>query len=287
MIKKLMFGFAAAALTTVPAHAVTIYGVDEINNLITFDSNNPGVTLSSVAISGLADDSSLLAIDFRVRDGKLYGLGGDKNIYVINKNTGVSTLFATTGNLLTGSNFGFDFNPTNGNLRIISNDGSNYAYNFGTNMLGNSPFVRYSPMGSPATNVAGAAYINNENNPATGTTLYVLDTTNPDMLNTLNIASGLMTPVGPSGVNLGLRTSFDIFTTAGGTNVAFAQNTNKLYSVNLATGGFTNLGTIDRSIFAMAVAVPEPATWAMMLFGFGGVGVAVRTRRRGPRSVTA
>ena len=27
-------------------------------------------------------------------------------------------------------------------------------------------------------------------------------------------------------------------------------------------------------------AVPEPGTWAMMLFGFGGIGVAMRTRRR-------
>ena len=27
-------------------------------------------------------------------------------------------------------------------------------------------------------------------------------------------------------------------------------------------------------------AVPEPATWAMMLVGFGGMGVALRRRRR-------
>ena len=27
-------------------------------------------------------------------------------------------------------------------------------------------------------------------------------------------------------------------------------------------------------------AVPEPSTWAMMLLGFGGVGVALRRRRR-------
>jgi hypothetical protein len=26
--------------------------------------------------------------------------------------------------------------------------------------------------------------------------------------------------------------------------------------------------------------VPEPATWAMMLMGFGGLGVALRARRR-------
>ena len=31
---------------------------------------------------------------------------------------------------------------------------------------------------------------------------------------------------------------------------------------------------------AFTVGVPEPATWAMMLVGFGGLGVAMRSRRR-------
>ncbi|MBJ6121825.1 PEPxxWA-CTERM sorting domain-containing protein [Sphingomonas sp. BT553] len=33
----------------------------------------------------------------------------------------------------------------------------------------------------------------------------------------------------------------------------------------------------------MAAAVPEPATWAMMLVGFAMVGGTVRYRRRGVR----
>lgn len=31
---------------------------------------------------------------------------------------------------------------------------------------------------------------------------------------------------------------------------------------------------------AVTGAVPEPATWAMMLLGFGGMGVALRRRKR-------
>ncbi len=34
-------------------------------------------------------------------------------------------------------------------------------------------------------------------------------------------------------------------------------------------------------------AVPEPASWALMLFGFGGLGMAARRRRRGMTTVTA
>ena len=39
-------------------------------------------------------------------------------------------------------------------------------------------------------------------------------------------------------------------------------------------------GSSNAQIFATGVAgVPEPATWAMMLLGFGGIGMAMRRRR--------
>ena len=48
-----------------------------------------------------------------------------------------------------------------------------------------------------------------------------------------------------------------------------------------STTGFTDLRHLRLSGLAVAPgAVPEPATWAMMLIGFGGMGVALRRRRR-------
>lgn len=50
---------------------------------------------------------------------------------------------------------------------------------------------------------------------------------------------------------------------------------------NNITGEF--LGTIgsgDFDFIAEASAVPEPATWAMLLFGFGALGLLLRSRRR-------
>jgi hypothetical protein len=43
---------------------------------------------------------------------------------------------------------------------------------------------------------------------------------------------------------------------------------------------FSTQGGTLTSFSATAVAVPEPATWALMLLGFGGIGMAMRRRRR-------
>lgn len=55
-----------------------------------------------------------------------------------------------------------------------------------------------------------------------------------------------------------------------------------------ATLNFTNLtGGINEGVFldavSVQVAVPEPATWAMMLLGFGAIGGALRASRRKQR----
>jgi len=39
-------------------------------------------------------------------------------------------------------------------------------------------------------------------------------------------------------------------------------------------------GSSNAQIFATGGAVPEPATWAMMLLGFGGIGMAMRGSRK-------
>jgi hypothetical protein len=47
-------------------------------------------------------------------------------------------------------------------------------------------------------------------------------------------------------------------------------------------GGFADLKQLR---VTLATAVPEAATWAMMLLGFGGIGMAMRRRGRGSRAL--
>jgi hypothetical protein len=64
----------------------------------------------------------------------------------------------------------------------------------------------------------------------------------------------------------------------------FVAGTNTLTFVTINSGG--GPAGLDVAVSGTASAVPEPATWAMMLLGFGMIGMAVRSRRRQSVSVT-
>jgi hypothetical protein len=62
--------------------------------------------------------------------------------------------------------------------------------------------------------------------------------------------------------------------------VGFDANTNNTYRIDLTAGGNTVTSLAQFGTGAgINGAVPEPSTWAMMLIGFGAMGVSLRRRR--------
>lgn len=61
---------------------------------------------------------------------------------------------------------------------------------------------------------------------------------------------------------------------------AFGSATSGVFKLTFSGNGFTAKDVvIDRVFLATVAAVPEPATWALMLTGFGMVGCAMRRRK--------
>jgi hypothetical protein len=93
--------------------------------------------------------------------------------------------------------------------------------------------------------------------------------------------SALVTVSGISGINLTAGSTYWLGVVAEGDSRNFWNDNSigvtGLVSVNSAD--FTGtLGAFD--VRSADVGVPEPASWAMMLIGFGGLGLAARRRRR-------
>ena len=267
-MKKLLLAAVAAATIGAPAQAATIYGIDEFDNLVTFDSANPTAYTSTVALTGLTD--TLKAIDFRRANGALYGLTADRVLVTINTSTGVVTSIG--GPLaIEGTEFGFDFNDSIDRLRIVSNLNDNYVVNPNDGSIQLvATDVSYGNGNDP--DITGSAYTTSV---LGGTTqLYGIDSRN-DLLVRQNNNAGTLTVVGSLGTNVGARDSFDI-----GPSGAFLQDGRRFYTVNLDTGRLTLVGQGPDSLYGIAAAVPEPATWAMMIGGFGLVGGALRSQRR-------
>src|SRR5262245_17696261 len=112
----------------------TLVGLNNSNQLLTFDSATPGTIAATTAVTGLGAGETLIGIDFRPATGGLYGVTIDANnagkIYLIDPDTGAATFSAaliadpadvsSPFTALSGTNFGTDFNPVPDRLRVVS-----------------------------------------------------------------------------------------------------------------------------------------------------------------------
>ncbi len=270
-------------------YAETMWGLTESNKLIRFDTGLAGTLTANIAISGLQSGETLHGIDFRPNGGTLYGLGSTNRLYTINTSTGAATqvggVFSTP---LSGSFFGFDFNPTVDRIRITSNTGQNLRVHPVTGAVafvdGTLAYAGTDPNFGSTPMIVGSAYTNNFHG-ATTTTLYDIDANLGNLVTQNPPNSGTLNTVGSLGVSTVGLTGFDI---SGATGIAYASLTSvgsnvsasNLFRVNLTTGQATFLSTIgsgnaDRIMDISAAPVPEPATMAAL-----GLGVAALLRRR-------
>ena len=278
---------AACALACAPlsaAHAERLFGLTSLGSIVTFDSNSAAVLDSTSAITGIDPAETLLGFDFRPANRTLYTLSSAGNLYTLagNSNGYLATLVGTVAVTIAGG-YGLDFNPVADRLRAVSALDQNTRIVPGSAAATSDLAVNYPGNPSLDPNILGIAYSNSRVG-TVSTIEYGIDSRTDSLVRFLSPNAGTLQTVGALGIAIADtdRVSFDI---SGRLGDAFMARNDRLYAVNLATGRATNLGRIGglagpQIIGLTATAVPEPASWALMIGGFGVVGGSLRRRRR-------
>jgi hypothetical protein len=226
----------------------TVIGLTDRQEVVAFAADDPGRGALIGGVSGLEGDRRIVAVDCRITDSELYGLGDRGGVYRISLDDAVATKVSQLSVDLDGQHFDIDFNPVANRLRIISDSGQNLRHNLddatGTPAVGttavDSPLSVASVAGT-AAGVTGAAYYNNDADPATATALFVIDTDTDQVA--IQSPAGLLAATGDLGVDAlgdaGLEIHYD--ESGGDTDgIGYAaldvDGTRELYRVDLLTG---------------------------------------------------
>jgi hypothetical protein len=252
-----------AALVLVPrplpvaaATSATFIGLNDANQLVRFTNAQPGALQRVTNVTGLDTGENLLGIDYRPATGQLYGLGSSNRIYTIDATSGVATavLSATTAFTLTGTSFGFDFNPVPDRIRVVSDAGQNLRLNPITGAA-----IVDGPLNGATTSIIASAYTNPISG-TTATTLYGISSATDQLFIQNPPNAGTQVLVGNLGVDTSDVAAFDIQAL---TNQAFAVlnvgGASQLYSINLSSGAATAIGPIGGGRPLRGLAIVPPA----------------------------
>lgn len=239
---------------------LSAFGLTADQRLVKFQVAVPQILRQVGTVLLSQPDTALVGMDFRVQDGKLYGVGNAGGIYTIDTGTAVATKVSQLSVALNGKFFGVDFNPAADRLRIVSDAGQNLSHNVNVALNGTTPQDNLIPPPNTPTAVTAVAYTNNDLDAGTGTTLFDIDT----MSNLVTIQSppqiGRLATVGSLTVDSDTWAGFDIYTSiqkgVAVRNSGFASlmvnGVNGLYRVNLTTGKASLVGNFRDQVVDIA-----------------------------------
>ncbi len=300
-MRYLLLAVAVVAIAVSQAQAEAIYGLTNLQQLVTFDSSTRAVT-STVSLPFSITGEILVSIDVRPATGQLYALSNQNNIYRINPFSGAATpIGGTLSPAPMGSLKAIDFNPTVDRIRVLGSGGSpnnlRVHPDTGAVVSNDGPLAFVVGMGDPNQGdtpaVVNGAYSNSFAGAAT-TVLYDLEAGNDILARQAPPNDGTLNTLGPLGFDLATSGGFTGFDISGASGTAYlvgnnlaggGLTTNSLYQVNLATGAASVLGAVSgvngnfRDIAVVGPnPVPEPASIVPLL---GGLALVALKRRRG------
>jgi len=262
----------AAFGASVKSSPLQVIALTSDQRLIVFQDNQPGSARDIGSINGLMSGDTVVGIDFRVQDGKLYGVTRSGGIYVIDHNTAQAIKVSQLSVAMEGTEFGVDFNPAADRLRIVSDSGQNLRHNVnagGTTLVDDPldypPATPLNAVGPNASGVSASAYTNNDLDATTATTLFAINSGLDQLALQSPPNDGTLASVGKLDTDAGVQIGFDIYSTLrdgvtvgveGLASVASENGTATLYRVNLATGKLRAAGNFASQNKVIGIAIP-------------------------------
>jgi hypothetical protein len=257
---------ADAAVVVPSGKALGLAGDGKVLHRLNIDDPSRLTTLGPV--KGLTgEDTRLVGIDFRVQNGRYYGVGNAGGIYTVNSGNGQAVKVSQLSVALEGRDFGVDFNPAADRLRIVSDTGQNLRHDVNQAAPTTAVDTPLSYGEGAATGITAVAYTNNDTSAKTGTFLYDIDTNLDQLAVQVPANAGTLSLAGPLGTNAVGVAGFDIVTVledgVAVDNVGFAvlrparsNTTSVLYEIELQSGHATRIGSFPRSVGDIAIQVP-------------------------------
>ena len=225
------------------AQAASIAALQDGKIIVCIDTQQMRVTRTTA----LAGGASLLGIDVRPADGKLYGLTPEGGVVTLDARTGKwEKKSQLTEKLPGGVTFAVDFNPAADRLRVLTNTGMSYRINVEdgkTTVDGSLKFADADPHKGLTANVIAAAYSNSYAG-SKETTLYDIDRGTAALLKQAPPNDGTLNTIGKLGVSLDGPVAFDIAADGKGGNTGWMLVGGALYTIDLASGQAKSAGKI-------------------------------------------
>lgn len=232
---------AAVAGASAGSSAATIAALQDGKSIVWIDTDKMKIT-GSVKLAG---GGSLVGIDVRPADGKLYGLTPDGAIVTIDAKTGKwEKKSQITEKLPAGATISVDFNPVADRLRVLTSTGMSLRINVDdgkTIVDGSLKYAEADANKGKTPRVTAGAYSNSFAG-TKETNLYDFDTLNWVYVRQAPPNDGILNSLGK--VTIGAPIAFDILSDGKGGNTGWALAGGKLYQVDIATGATTAKGKV-------------------------------------------
>ncbi len=260
------------------AYGLTFTGGNSAFNLLKFDTKNPSFIRSAQVITGLKTGQSIVGMDVRPQDGRIYTLGYRSSdsvttIYTLNDTTAALTTYGGADSFklaLTGQ-VTFDFNPVANRLRIMSGTNrNNYRLNLTVNPItvttDTSLTYKMTDVNTGKTPLVITGAYTGSFKGATATQLYDIDAALNNFVNQNTANGGFLNTVGALGLTLDpndYTVDLDIYSTKTPlsdtaylmANVTGSNGFDNLYTINLSTGTATLVNRIGKGIALRNIAV--------------------------------